>query len=127
MSTVRGTDYYLQEIRHIVKTKEDIEQLWPEVNPHDIKILMLNAGQAFVVSAYAYLPEDLHAHYNLTVNQKAVLQLVFRHRRWLEEEKRSIPNQQSMSIAHIESELPPLHGPGANVVKYVKKLEKVKE
>ncbi|KAF9367554.1 hypothetical protein CPB97_005585, partial [Podila verticillata] len=71
MSTVGGTDYYLQEIRHIVETKEDIEQLWPEVDPHDIKILTLDAGQAFVVGAYAYLPEDPHAHYNLAVNQKA--------------------------------------------------------
>ncbi|KAG0008001.1 hypothetical protein BGZ82_004950, partial [Podila clonocystis] len=118
MSTVGGTDYYLQEIRHVVKTKEDIKQLWPEVNPHEIKILTLDAGKAFVVGAYAYLPEDPHAHYNLAVNQKAVLQPVFRHRRWLEEEKESIPDQHSTSIAQIESGLPPLHGPGANVVQY---------
>ncbi|KAF8946282.1 hypothetical protein BGZ52_008872, partial [Haplosporangium bisporale] len=90
-------------------------------------ILTLDAGKAFVVGAYAYLPEDPHAHYNLAVNQKAVLQPVFRHRRWLEEEKESIPDQQSTSIAHIESKLPPLRGPGANVVEYVKKLEKVEE
>lgn len=127
MSTVGGTDYYLQEIRHVVETKEDIKQLWPEVDPHNIKILTLDAGQAFVVGAYAYLPEDPHAHYNLAVNQKAVLQPVFRHRRWLEGEKEATPDQQSKSTAHIESELPPLRGPGANVVEYVKKLEKVEE
>lgn len=126
-STVGGTDYYLQEIRHVIQTKEDIEWLWPKVNPRDIKILTLDAGQAFVVGAYAYLPEDPDAHYNLAVNQKAVLQPVFRHRRWLEGEKEATPDQRSKSIAHIESELPPLRGPGANVAEYVKKLEEVEE
>ncbi|KAF9343858.1 hypothetical protein BGX26_005115, partial [Mortierella sp. AD094] len=128
MSTVRGTDYYLQEIRNVIRTKEDIKQLWPKAkDPRDIKILTLDAGQAFVVGAYAYLPEDPDAHYNLAVNQKAVLQPVFRHRRWLEGEKESIPDQQTKSIAHAESNLPPLRGPGASVVEYVKKLEEVEE
>ncbi|KAF9302627.1 hypothetical protein BGZ74_005082 [Mortierella antarctica] len=41
--------------------------------------------------------------------------------------KNRSPTQQSTSIAHIESDLPPFHGHGANVVKYVKKPEKVEE
>ncbi|KAG0163363.1 hypothetical protein DFQ29_003149, partial [Apophysomyces sp. BC1021] len=127
MSTVGGTDYYLQEIRNVIRSKDDIEQLWPGVNPHDVKVLTLDAGQAFVVGAYAYLPEDPNGHYNLAVNQKAVMQPVFRHRRWLEGEKESIPDQRSESIAHAESNLPPLRGPGASVVEYVKKLEEVEE
>ncbi|KAG0347856.1 hypothetical protein BGZ54_004783, partial [Gamsiella multidivaricata] len=126
-STVGGVDYYLQEIRHVIQTKEDVAWLWPEVDPHDIKILTLDAGQAFVVGAYAYLPEDPDAHYNLAVNQKAVLQPVFRHRRWLEGEKEATPDKQKESNAHIESRLPPLRGPGANLFDYVKELEKVEE
>ncbi|KAF9346559.1 hypothetical protein BGX26_001918 [Mortierella sp. AD094] len=104
-STVGGTDYYLQEIRNVIRAKEDIKELWPKANnPCDIKILTLDAGQAFVVGAYAYLPGDPDAHYNLAVNQKL-----------------------SESIAHAESNLPPLRGPGASVVEYVKKLEEVEE
>ncbi|KAG0163412.1 hypothetical protein DFQ29_003108, partial [Apophysomyces sp. BC1021] len=39
----------------------------------------------------------------------------------------SIPDQLSESNAQAESNLPPLCGPGASVVKYVKKLEEVEE
>ncbi|KAF9081203.1 hypothetical protein BGX27_005023, partial [Mortierella sp. AM989] len=49
------------------------------------------------------------------------MQPVFRYRRWLEGEK------ESKSIAHAESNLPPLRGPGASVVDYVRKLEEVEE
>ncbi|GJJ75414.1 hypothetical protein EMPS_07772 [Entomortierella parvispora] len=55
-STVGGTDSYLQEIRNVVKDDMDFEKLWPGARPTDIKILTLDAGQAFVVGAYAYLP-----------------------------------------------------------------------
>ncbi|KAG0346950.1 hypothetical protein BGZ54_005064, partial [Gamsiella multidivaricata] len=44
VSTAGGTDYYLQEIRNVIRTEEDIEQLWPGVNPSDIKILTLDFG-----------------------------------------------------------------------------------
>ncbi|KAF9992115.1 hypothetical protein BGZ79_003492, partial [Entomortierella chlamydospora] len=109
-SSVGGTNYFLQEIRHIIRTKEDIEQLWPGVQPSDIKILTIDASQAFVVGAYAHLPEDPGGHYNLVVNQKAVMQPIFHYRRWLEEQKQSKEGVQSKSIADMESSLPPLRG-----------------
>ncbi|KAI1280939.1 hypothetical protein EDD11_001411, partial [Mortierella claussenii] len=109
-------------------TEEDVKRLWPEVeDPSKIKILTLDAGQAYVVGAYAHLPEDPDGHYNLAVNQKAVMQPVFRHRRWLEGEKELAPNHLSDSTAHVESNLPPLRGPGASVVEYINKLDEVGE
>jgi hypothetical protein len=178
-STVGGVDYYLQEIRHVIETEEDVARLWPGVEPCDVKILTLDAGQAYVVGAYAHLPRDplertkskavvqsnssaidasvplsttsamsndamrtpvstilipptkaefdKTIHHNLAVNQKAVLQPVFRHRRWLEGEKSAIPENQSESIATIESRLPPLRGPKASVINYIKQLERVED
>ncbi|KAF9107457.1 hypothetical protein BGX29_006324 [Mortierella sp. GBA35] len=55
-STVGGVDYWLQEIRHIISTKEDPERLWPGTRPEAIKMLTLDAGQAYVIGAYAHLP-----------------------------------------------------------------------
>ncbi|KAF9100189.1 hypothetical protein BGX23_004017 [Mortierella sp. AD031] len=55
-STVGGVDYWLQEIRHIISTKEDLERLWPGTRPEAIKMLTLDAGQAYVIGAYAHLP-----------------------------------------------------------------------
>jgi hypothetical protein len=63
---------------------------------------------------------------------------VFRYRRWLEEERGKQPKgpeQQDVlepditlqSIAQIESQLPPLRGPGASVVDYVARLEEVED
>ncbi|KAG0057380.1 hypothetical protein BGZ83_010839 [Gryganskiella cystojenkinii] len=183
-STVHGTGDFLTEIRNVLGTKEDVARLWPDVNPQDIKILTLDAGQAYVVGAYAHIPrsgkgKDLaHGtplsvkvsfpatststattltlvqprgistppsaahhkthHHNLAVNQKAVMQPVFRYRRWLEEEKQlkpegpeqqlpSKPDIKLQSIATIESQLPPLRGPHTSIVNYVTKLEEVEE
>jgi len=155
-STVGGTDYYLQEIRNAIKDDADIERLWPGGNSRDIKILTLDAGQAFVVGAYVYLPSENgapststeitvypststpeeaeaevepnnHIHHNLAVNQKSVMQPVFRYRRWLNTEKGMISESEPLSISQIESQLPALRGPGASVIEYVKGLEQVKE
>lgn len=179
-STVGGTDYYLQEIRHVIESEDDVSRLWPGVKPHNIKILTLDAGQAYVVGAYAHLlqepserikqgkavvrndlsivdtsvpptttalmPNDAlrtptsttltpptktepntSFHHNLAVNQKAVLQPVFRYRRWLEGEKQAIPEDQTESIEHIESRLPPLRGPSANIINYIRELERVED
>ncbi|KAF8938778.1 hypothetical protein BGZ47_008442, partial [Haplosporangium gracile] len=48
-STLGGTDYFLTEIRN------DVEGLWSP-DPHLIKILGIDLGQAFVVGASAILP-----------------------------------------------------------------------
>jgi hypothetical protein len=62
--------------------------------------------------------------YNLAVKQKAVYQPVFRHRRWLESEKRLVPEGEE-SVADIECRLPPLRGQSASVINYVEELERV--
>ncbi|KAG0036537.1 hypothetical protein BGZ82_004071 [Podila clonocystis] len=173
-STLHGTSDTLTEIRNVLATKEDVARLWPNIDPRDIKTLTLDAGQAFVVGAYAHLPQagnkdkspsfkgsfslasssastpqdlmqkvtleqqaimtpptttDLNKipHHNLAVNQKAVMQPVFRFRRWFEDEKQKIPDGQSESIAHIESSLPPLRGHEANVTNYIERLEQVED
>jgi hypothetical protein len=54
-SVKRVTDYFLTEIRSIVKTKEDVAQLWLNCRPEDIKILGLDLGQACIVGASALL------------------------------------------------------------------------
>ncbi|KAF9979952.1 hypothetical protein BGZ75_009024 [Mortierella antarctica] len=72
---------------------------------------------------------DNTLHYNLAVNQKAVLQPMYRCRRWLEEEKNLKPEGPEMlqSIVEIESQLSPVRGSGASVVAYVFKFEEVEE
>ncbi|KAF9130388.1 hypothetical protein BGX30_013544, partial [Mortierella sp. GBA39] len=54
-TTVGGLDYYLTEIRNVVRTKGDVAQLWPNCAPDLIKILCLDLGRACVVGAYASL------------------------------------------------------------------------
>lgn len=61
-STVGRVDYYLQEIRNVITTKEDAARLWPGVQPKKIKTLTLDGGQACVIGAFADIPEDLQAN-----------------------------------------------------------------
>ncbi|KAF8914556.1 hypothetical protein BGZ58_005712, partial [Dissophora ornata] len=56
-TTIGGLDYYLTEIRNVVKTPQDVTRLWPDCRPEDIKVLALDGGQVCVVGAYAYLPK----------------------------------------------------------------------
>ena len=63
--------------------------------------------------------------FNLAVNQKAVRQPTFRHRKWLEEQKSMIPAGSSDSISDIESNMPPLRGKDANISKYLAEVERV--
>ena len=58
-STVGGVDYYLQEIRNVITSKEDVERLWPSARVEDIKTLTLDMGQACLVGAFAHLPHEL--------------------------------------------------------------------
>lgn len=57
-STVGGTDYYLREIRNIVKTMENVTQHWPLCAPEEIKVLCLDLGQSYVVGASAFIPQS---------------------------------------------------------------------
>ncbi|KAI8597228.1 hypothetical protein EDD21DRAFT_437411 [Dissophora ornata] len=56
-STLAGTDYFLTEIRNIVKIKQDVSDLW-DCDPERIKVLGLDLGQAFVIGASALLPNS---------------------------------------------------------------------
>ncbi|KAI1297002.1 hypothetical protein EDD11_007315 [Mortierella claussenii] len=60
--------------------------------------------------------------YNLAVKQKAFYQPLFRHRRWLENEKAVIPEDEEESVADIESRLPPPKGQSASVINYLEEL-----
>ena len=140
-STVGGTNSYLHEIRNVVKTKEDVSQLWPGCPPEKIKILCLDLGQAFVVAGYVLLPESNGpadkkgkkpqiavaqvVHHNFSMSQKAVYQPMFKFRRWAEQRKRSVPDDSTPSIQELESTLPPLRGPDANFAGYVQQLKMV--
>ncbi|KAF9138940.1 hypothetical protein BG015_002208 [Linnemannia schmuckeri] len=101
-TTVAGVDYYPQETRNVIKTKEDVEKLWPGKDMERIKVLTIDAGQA-----------------------KAVYQPQFRFRRWLETEKVSRLEGEEESVPDIESRLPPLRGESASVINYIDELERV--
>jgi hypothetical protein len=58
-STVGGTNYYLQEIRHVITCKEDVENLWPDAPVDRIKTLTLDGGQVCVVGAFVDLAENV--------------------------------------------------------------------
>ncbi|KAF9994506.1 hypothetical protein BGZ79_000742, partial [Entomortierella chlamydospora] len=128
-STAGGLDYYLTEIRNVVKTKEDVEAIWG-CGPKDIKILGLDLGQAYVVGASALLPNTKKSRkngpaifHNLVVKQKAAYQPTFKFRRWSEDKKRAIVPGTAKSISDIENSLPPLRGEGASIENHVKELE----
>jgi hypothetical protein len=61
---VGGTDNYLQEIRNVITSKEDIERLWPGIDIEEIRILTLDAGQACVIGGFAHLPAELSTKSN---------------------------------------------------------------
>ncbi|KAF8929022.1 hypothetical protein BGZ47_001320 [Haplosporangium gracile] len=58
-STVRDTDYYLQEIRNVITSQEDIERYWPGKKIEDIRTLTLDGGQDCIFRAFAHLPAEL--------------------------------------------------------------------
>ncbi|KAF9159008.1 hypothetical protein BGX21_003433, partial [Mortierella sp. AD011] len=140
-STTGGVDYFLTEIRNIVKTKKDVADLWT-CPPQQIKILGLDLGQACVLGASALLPGDNHSevevaggdvtmnagpavYRNLAVKQKAVYQPILKFRRWFQNKKNEIPAGSTGSISNIESNLPPLRGESASFESYYSELQKV--
>ncbi|KAF9552918.1 hypothetical protein EC968_000303, partial [Mortierella alpina] len=63
---------------------------------------------------------------NLAVKQKAVLQPVFKHRRWVEQQKSMDPGNGEKSIKEVEADLPPLTGEDASLTRYINHAETVK-
>lgn len=141
-STIGGTDYFMSEVRNVVKSKEDVERLWG-CDPHQIKILGIDLGQAFVVGASALLPSTVvptathrptveeneqspqtkpTTFFNLSVKQKAAYQPTLKYRSWLEHRKRQTIEGMP-SIAEIETNLPPLCGAEASIKSYTERLQ----
>lgn len=59
-STVGGVDYYMTEIRNVVKTPQDVKDLlgcWPHQVREQVNVLGIDLGQAFVVGASAVRPK----------------------------------------------------------------------
>ncbi|KAF9536414.1 hypothetical protein EC957_011041, partial [Mortierella hygrophila] len=57
-STIGGTDYFLPEIRNVIKTPADVSRHWPSCKRENISILHLDLGQAFVCEASVLLPDS---------------------------------------------------------------------
>lgn len=128
-STLGGTDYYLSEVRNVVRTEQDVVDLW-DCAPEDIKILGLDLGQNCVVGAYASIPSaqggEQTQFTNLAVKQRALYQPSFRFRHWLEASKNKVLDGGEMSISDMESMLPPLRGGDASVTQYVSEEQEFK-
>ncbi|KAG0220974.1 hypothetical protein BGW41_007389 [Actinomortierella wolfii] len=59
-STVAGVDYYMAEIRSVVKTSQDVKNLlgcWPHQVREQVNVLGIDLGQACVVGASAVRPK----------------------------------------------------------------------
>ncbi|KAK3845095.1 MAG: hypothetical protein J3R72DRAFT_49818 [Linnemannia gamsii] len=72
-------------------------------------------------------PQGTHVFHNLAVSQKAIMQPTFKHRHWIEEQKRLVPPGASKSVEQIESQLPALCGEGASVVAYLAEVDKFQD
>ncbi|KAF9947536.1 hypothetical protein BGZ72_010482, partial [Mortierella alpina] len=134
-TTVAGTDHYLREIRNVIKTPQDVSDLFGDCDPKQIKVLALDLGQAFVLAANAWIPDPTtsdpsakptpESYHNLTINQKAVMQPTFAFRRWMESAKSELPEGASQSVSEIGSGLPPLRGHEGSIIQYSAALENV--
>lgn len=58
-TTVAGVNGFLQEIRSVIKSEQDIKELWPGKDVDRMKILTLYGSQACVIGAFAHLPNGL--------------------------------------------------------------------
>ncbi|KAG0352061.1 hypothetical protein BGZ54_002981 [Gamsiella multidivaricata] len=56
ISTIGGVDFFLSEIRNVVRTPQDVAELWG-CDPQGIKVLGIDMGQACVIGASAILPK----------------------------------------------------------------------
>ncbi|KAG0325776.1 hypothetical protein BGZ99_000153 [Dissophora globulifera] len=71
--------------------------------------------------------EKSRTFYNLAVKQKTVYQSTFKQRRWLEDQKQTIPLGTTESIGEIESKLPSATGADADFTEHIAQLEDAKE
>ncbi|KAK3841254.1 MAG: hypothetical protein J3R72DRAFT_491720 [Linnemannia gamsii] len=127
-----GSNYYLTKS---TKAKEDIDKLWPGKDVDDMTIIALEGGQVGVVGGFVHLLKEpneegegkekrsdgscMEGVIAFSVKHKAVHQPIFRHRRWLENEKAVIPEGEEESVADIETRLSPLRGQSASAINYV--------
>ncbi|KAG0221208.1 hypothetical protein BGW42_008116, partial [Actinomortierella wolfii] len=57
-SVLGGTNRYLSEIRNVVKSSEDVKQIW-NCRPEDVTILALDLGTEGLVGSTVFLPEGV--------------------------------------------------------------------
>ncbi|KAG0349541.1 hypothetical protein BGZ54_004335, partial [Gamsiella multidivaricata] len=143
-STVGGVDYYLSEIRNIVRSPEGIVRSFG-CPGNKLKVLGLDLGQACVVGASLLLLEpepgpngvqNPEAFHNQAVKTKAVMQPIFKLRRWMDAQKHrpldgstedthdDASPAQPRTIKQIKSTLPSLKGAEASVSSHIKHREK---
>ncbi|KAK3820509.1 MAG: hypothetical protein J3R72DRAFT_502378 [Linnemannia gamsii] len=130
-STLGGTGHYLKEIRNVVKTPEDVRRIW-DCDPKDIKILGIDLGQAFVVGASALLPSPTTATPPDGEEQGPIAEIDLplpTQFHTCQSAKRPSTSQLSStddgsnrgrSTQSKETNLPPLRGPEASIIEYVK-------
>ncbi|KAF9914057.1 hypothetical protein FBU30_002830, partial [Linnemannia zychae] len=127
LTTVGGTDSFLTEIRNVIHLPEVQEYIGNETER--VKILGLDLGQSCTVAAFTLLPQDTSTplYLNLAVKSKAIYQPNLKHRHWMEQRKSRVLPDAQVSIADIESSLPPLRGKESSCSEYCQQLELVHE
>ncbi|KAG9063428.1 hypothetical protein KI688_004311 [Linnemannia hyalina] len=95
-TTVAGVDYYLQEIRHVIRTKEDVHRLWPGKDMERIKILTIDPLDATLLDASS-----------------------------LDAGREDVETEGEESASDIETRLRPLRGESASVIDYIDELKRV--
>ncbi|KAG0020662.1 hypothetical protein BGZ80_003814, partial [Entomortierella chlamydospora] len=115
-SITDSVDYFLAEIRNIVKTKQDIADLW-SCQPQQIKILRLDLGQACVHGASTLLPGDNHCEAGGNDLMKKAGPTVYR----------EIPTGATNSISNIENNLLPPRGKDTSFESYRSGLQRVED
>ncbi|KAG0301577.1 hypothetical protein BGZ99_003391, partial [Dissophora globulifera] len=148
VSVVGGVNYYLSEVRNVIGSPDDTARLFG-CPGKDVKILGLDLGQACVVGSSLLQPEpepggdvlqSAEVFHNQSVKTKAVMQPIFKLRRWMEFQKgrqldvaagdameANVAKSKPLTIQQIESTLPPLSGPEASVLDYTMHREKYQE
>ncbi|KAF8927427.1 hypothetical protein BGZ47_002161, partial [Haplosporangium gracile] len=132
-----GTDYYLIEIRNVITCKEAVPQestlatTTAATTEQHITLGAITQDSSITPTAQTSSTTPLStprsAFFNLAVKSKAVYQPTFRLRRWSESEKQVVPEGEQETIRDIETRSPPLKGPKASVMNYVKELERIEE
>ncbi|KAG0347945.1 hypothetical protein BG004_006508 [Podila humilis] len=153
-STVGGIDYFLPEIRNVITSTDDVAKYWPGFQPKEIKTLTLDGGKACVTGAFADIPDDplrtgngkevdrvtssMEGNIATSETSTSSISLPIPTSVLTQDQQRATSplgekqtllneGEEQRTIAGIETELPPLKGEGASVIKYLAELKRVEE